>query len=612
MKFFKKLLRFIGRHAGVLLLLVVVATLVSCFIYKGATLKKTAEDKRQEVSYQDFLSLVEEGKVDAVWYTGSGGGKMRFVLFNEKTKVMSKKEREDYTYPEEDYIRTDYPSYGTFKKDMLEKGVRVIEQPSANPDNLMFFIGLGAVGVLLIVTTKVFGGKGSGVSEKSLIVHSKVRFSDVIGQDEIMTDLKQITEMVRDPVKAKKLGGRLPAGVLLYGPPGTGKTLIAKAIAGEAGVPFLYKSASEFIEMYVGMGAKRIRQLFSVARKMSSKHDGCVIFIDEIDAIGGKRGGSGRSSEDDKAINALLTEMDGMNGKEGIFVIAATNRLEDLDAALTRAGRFDRQIAVNLPRNAKVREKLFSHYLKRVEVGRIDLSALAKETAGFSGADVASVVNESALIASQKNRDGIEMIDIEEAIDKKIFKGNKVNDSPFEEDEKVVAYHEAGHAVETYLCGLPIARATVQGTTSGVGGAVFRGDTDSLFLRKEELKAHIKIAYAGRASEELKFSDVTSGASSDIEQATNTILKYIGSYGFDEEMGLIDLSSLIKAGVSDNSTLIEKMKSMSKELYQETKDDLKENYQLVEALAKRLLLKGSMTGSEIMELLTAEREAVAV
>lgn len=604
-KFFRALFRFIGRHTGFLLFLTIAITGISCLIYANVSLKKVEEGKKQDVSYQDFLTLVNEGKVDAVWYTGSG--KMRFALFNEDTKSMSKKDRENYSYPQDEYIRTDYPSYLDFKKDMLEQGVRAIYEPSPDMSGASSFIYLGLVAVLLLIMIKAMNSNGA-MPEKSLVVHSKVRFSDVIGQDEIMTDLTQVTQMVRDPEKSKKLGGRLPAGVLLYGAPGTGKTLIAKAIAGEAGVPFLYKSASEFIEMFVGMGAKRIRQLFSVARKMSAKHGGCIIFIDEIDAIGGKRGASGRNSEDDKAINALLTEMDGMNGKEGIFVIAATNRLEDLDAALTRAGRFDRQIAVNLPRNARVREKMFSHYLKRVETGEIDIPALAKETAGFSGADISSVVNEAALIAGQKNRDGIEMVDIEEAIDKKVFKGNRINDSPFEEDERVVAYHEAGHAIETYLCGLPIARATVQGTTSGVGGAVFRGDTDSLFLRKEELKAHIKIAYAGRASEEIKFSDVTSGASNDIEQATNTIMRYIGSYGFDEEIGLVDLNHLIKSGLSDNTALLEKVKSMSKTLYQETKDDLKKNYTLVTALAEELLIKGSMTGSEIMELLkTTER-----
>lgn len=296
--------------------------------------------------------------------------------------------------------------------------------------------------------------------------------------------------------------------------------------------------------------------------------------------------------------------MDGFTGRDGVFIIAATNRADKLDSALTRAGRFDRQIVVNKPRDWKVRVKLFEFYLKQFSVtDDIDIETLAKQVSGFTGADIAAICNEASIIAVMHKRPYIDMDCLEEAIDKKVFKGNRAKEEHFKEDKKIVAYHEAGHAVMHYLLGEPMSRASIIGTTSGVGGVVFGEDSDTQFLTKEYYENRVKICYAGRASEQIKFNSVTQGASSDITQATGILEEFVSRLGFDEEFGLLDMNVLAERQIIDRSNAFELMQKKSKELYTETVDLLTKNYNLVEKLAQALLESETLSGKEIEDIL---------
>lgn len=558
------------------------------------------DEQIEEVSYNEFLQMVENGEVDTIYYSASNEW-MKFTLYNDDTRDMSDEEKKEYEYSSKDYRRTLYPAYEEFRKDMLTSDVNMrVEQNATVIDVITSIITIGFPVLWIILILNAFKGVGKGVDKDSLLQQSDVKFSDVIGQDEILDDIKFITKMIKDPTAGEELGAKPPRGILLSGEPGTGKTLIAKAIAGEAGVPFLYMNASSFIEMYVGVGAKRVRELFKIARDNKP----CIIFIDEIDAVGGKRDSRGSNSESDQTINALLQEMDGFNDREGIFVIAATNRPDKLDKALTRSGRFDRQISVNPPKDWKVRKELFDHYLKEFKLSDdVDTETLSKQVVGFTGADIAMVCNESSIIAVMKELPVINNSCIEEAIDKKIFKGNRSKKESYTKDKKVVAYHESGHAVVTYLCDLPIARASIQSTTSGVGGVVFQAESDSVFTTDKEFRQQVMISYGGRASEQIKFGDVTTGASSDITQATKLISNYIERYGFDKDFGLLDMGVLKEQSVIDNSQIISRISDMSKQLYADTVKLLNDNYYLVEALAVKLLEAETLSGNSIKELL---------
>jgi len=295
--------------------------------------------------------------------------------------------------------------------------------------------------------------------------------------------------------------------------------------------------------------------------------------------------------------------MDGFTGREGIFIIAATNRPDILDSALVRAGRFDRQIIVSAPRDWGVRKDLFEHYLNKFKVlDDVNIVNLSKQTAGFTGADIAAICNEASIIAVMQEKDAIDMDCIEEAIDKKIFKGNRAKKEKYFEDKKIVAYHESGHAVMSYLLGEPIARASIQSTVSGVGGVVFNEDKDSVFQTNIDFENRVLICYAGRASEEIKFNSVTTGASNDITQATNVMMNYIEKFGFDKEFGLLDIGVLSKEHLINSEEITNKLSNMSRNLYEKSLSLLKDNYKLVETLANKLLDVGTLSGDEITEL----------
>lgn len=554
----------------------------------------------EEVTYTEFLEMVKNKQVDTVYYSTSDEV-MTFTLFNDETKEMSKKERESYKYKLEDYRKTLYPAYDEFRKDMLNADVNLkVSKDKSFISILTGIISLGLPILWIYLIFKLMTSQTKGIDKKTLLQTSNVRFSDVIGQDEILDDIKFITELIKNPSMGCEIGAKVPKGVLLTGEPGTGKTLIAKAIAGEAGVPFLYMNASQFKELFVGMGAKRVRELFKAARENAP----CIIFIDEIDAVGGKRDTRGSTSEDDQTINALLTEMDGFSEREGIFVIAATNRPDKLDKALIRSGRFDRQIAVNPPKSWTVRRDLFEHYLNNLKLADdVDLENLSKQVVGFTGADIATVCNEAGIIALMNKKSCVDNACIEEAIDKKIFKGNRSKSEKYLKDKTITAYHEAGHAVMTYLCEQPIARASIISNTNGVGGFVMQTESDSAFTTDKELRNQVMIAYAGRASEEIKFSEVTTGAVSDLNQATNIIIAYIEKYGFDKDFGLLDMQVLQEQSLVERDSTVTRLSNMSKKIYAECIDLLRKNYNKVELLAQKLLEVETLSGSEIENLL---------
>ncbi len=424
-------------------------------------------------------------------------------------------------------------------------------------------------------------------------------FDHVQGIDELKPDLLRLVDALKNPEKYKRLGARPTKGLILYGPPGTGKTLIAKAISGEADVPFFAASGSDFMEKYVGVGASRIRELFSNARKAAPS----IVFIDEIDAIGGGRGDS-NNSEKDQTINALLTELDGFQPTEGVLTICATNRIDILDPALTRPGRFDLKIAVNLPdKNARY-QILKLHSKDKVFSNEVDIRTLVKKTNGFSGAELENLLNESALIAAGKNRSCITWDDIEDAYYKILMNGYKKERSEGDKNTKLIAYHEAGHTLATKLITSDsVSAVTIMQSTSGAGGVTFRAQDDNSLKSKKDLQDLIKVMYAGRVAEELYLgdaSDITTGASQDIKQATRIIKEYIGIYGMGDN-GMIDLTQL-----TNQFNIIEEASRLSISLYEETKEFLGAQKNKLDRLAQALLEKETLNEAEIDAILEAE------
>jgi cell division protease FtsH len=428
----------------------------------------------------------------------------------------------------------------------------------------------------------------------------RVTFNEVQGIDELKPDLFRLVYSLKHPEKYKKLGARPTKGLILYGPPGTGKTLIAKAISGEAEVPFFSASGSDFVEKYVGVGAARIRDLFTKARKASP----CIVFIDELDAIGGNRGES-NNSERDQTINALLTELDGFAASEGILTICATNRLDILDPALIRPGRFDLKIAVNLPDKQARYQILKLHSAGKKLAEEVNIDALAKKTNGFSGAELENLLNEAALIAATKDKEWITNADIEDAFFKIVMNGHKKDRAENDGYAKLIAYHESGHTLATKLLtndGVPT--VTIIQSTSGAGGVTFRAPEDSPLKSKKYLRNLVKVMYAGRAAEEILLEsdeEITTGASEDIKQATEIIKQYIAIYGMGNQ-GMLDLTQL-----TNQFNMIEEASGMASTLYTETLEFLAINRSKLDRLAYALLEKESLDESEIDVLISESK-----
>lgn len=433
-------------------------------------------------------------------------------------------------------------------------------------------------------------------SKESVIIPKNITFDDVQGIDELKPDLYRLVDCLKNPEKYKDMGARMPKGVIFYGPPGTGKTLTAKALAGEAGVPFFSICGSDFVEKYVGVGASRVRALYKSARKSAP----CIVFIDEIDAIGGERGES-NNGEKDQTINALLAELDGFKSTDNVLTICATNRLDILDPALLRAGRFDLKLAIGLP-DKEGREKILKLHAKNKKLDEtVDIKELAGKTVGFSGAELENLLNESALIAASSDKKVIDKDSIEDAFFKILLEGNKKPRKEIDDDAILTAWHEAGHTVVSKLLTKDsVPTVTIIQSTSGTGGVTFRSPDEKNLPSKKYLRNTIKISYGGRAAEELYLGssdDITTGASADIRSATATIKAYIGSYGMGNK-GLLDIKQL-----TNQYDIVEEATELSNKLYNETIDLLREHYDVLKVMAERLLEKETLYESEIDEIM---------
>lgn len=443
-----------------------------------------------------------------------------------------------------------------------------------------------------------------------------IHFDDVAGEDEAKENLSEIVDFLHHPDKYAKIGAKMPKGVLLVGPPGTGKTMLAKAVAGEAGVPFFPIAGSEFVEMFVGMGASKVRDLFQQAKQKAP----CIIFIDEIDAIGQKRTGNAMgNSEREQTLNQLLTEMDGFNADDNVVILAATNRPESLDPALLRPGRFDRRVPVELPDLAG-REAILKAHAKKVALGDdVDFHTIARMAAGASVAELANIVNEAALRAVRDHRDAVSQADLEESIEVVIAGYQKKNAILSDDEKKTVAYHEIGHALVAALQShsAPVQKITIIPRTSGALGYTMQVDQqDKYILSREELENKIATLTGGRAAEEVVFNQVTTGASNDVEQATKLARAMITRYGMTDEFDMVAMETVTNKYLGGDTSLAcapetqkyidAKVVSVVKEQHAKAKKILEDHRPALDALAKYLYEKETITGKEFMDILRAQ------
>lgn len=558
-------------------------------------------------SNEQFRFDLTQHLVDTVYYN-TNNEYMVYTILNDDTRDMTREERDLYVYPDLNYRRTLYSAGESFRTQMISYGVNLVLIRDGITGTILLQAFISLIPFILVLYYLGVLTKSQGLNsmtEDTLIKTSNVNLDDIIGLDELKDEIQLIIKLLKDKEYGKRLGVKLPNGILLSGAPGVGKTMIAKAIAKEAGVTFISTAASDFQELFVGNGARHIREIFKIARK----HVPCVVFIDEIDAIGVARNKRGSSGEDNQTINALLKEMDGFTENDGIFVLAATNHADKLDEAIKRAGRFDREITIPTPRNWQIRKQLFEVYLKDKPLSDdVDLDTLSRQTVGFTGADIATVCNEAGIVALAKDLEVITHGCIEEAIDKRVFKGSRSKVKSNTKDKIVVAKHEAGHALMSHLCGEPIARASIIATTSGVGGAVFHEDKDEKLKTRSYFEKRIMICYAGRAAEEVSFGEITTGASNDITQATQLISEYIGAYGFDERYGLIDLSVVQNSASALTNTFEDRITALSRRLYEDTVESIRKNVGTLDALADKLLEVESMTGKQIEEFFSEQEQ----
>jgi cell division protease FtsH len=510
-----------------------------------------------------------------------------------------------------DKYSTDNPHTGTLKETLLLKGIEVKDEttPPLIKTIPTVILTLSLLAITAMVVSKSKGGSSSvtamEMQDFSKDKKSALDFQAVAGNEEAKESLMDIVDFLKNPEKYQKYGARMPKGVILYGDPGTGKTLLAKAVAGEAGVPFYALSGSDFVQVYVGVGAARVRNLF----KKAKSHGKAVIFIDEIDAIGKARGnGKNGSSNDEKdqTLNALLTEMSGFGQEEGIVVIAATNRLDMLDSALLRPGRFDRHIQVSLP-DVNAREKIISLHLNNKPHENLDIKDIAKKTIYFSGAKLESLINESAILAAKDNSNSITSAHMESAYSITLAGHEKKERSYLKEEDKLLtAYHEVGHGLISMLL-LPqdkVSKITIIPTTKGAGGYTLTIPEDSSYHRMDYLKNKIKVSLGGRAAEEIIFGKdkISTGAEGDISQTTDIALKMLTEYGMGETLGLIKLSSVGSLYSSYGNPVIEECKDLVNKLYEETIELLKENRASLDKIALELLDKETLYEDELTRL----------
>ena len=481
----------------------------------------------------------------------------------------------------------------------------------------------GVIGELLARQfMKKAGGKnamsfGMGKSSAKIYVKSSdgIKFSDVAGEDEAKENLTEIVDYLHNPDKYKKIGASMPKGLLLVGPPGTGKTMLAKAVAGEANVPFFSMSGSEFVEMFVGMGASKVRDLFQQAKEKAP----CIVFIDEIDAIGKKRDGQiGGNDEREQTLNQLLTEMDGFEGNTGVIILAATNRPETLDPALLRPGRFDRRVPVELP-DLKGREEIIRVHAKKIRVGdNVDYSKIARMASGASGAELANIVNEAALRAVRDNREYATQEDLEESIEVVIAGYQKKNAILTDKEKRIVAYHEVGHALVAakQTNSAPVQKITIVPRTSGALGYTMQVEEGNHYLMtKDELENKIATLTGGRAAEEIVFSCVTTGASNDIEQATKLARSMITRYGMSKDFDMVAMETQTNQYLGGDTSLTcsaetqtmidQKVVELVRKQHEKAAQILLENREKLDEISQYLYQKETITGEEFMQILNS-------
>ena len=463
----------------------------------------------------------------------------------------------------------------------------------------------------------IFGGGKSGAKQYVVEDGKSIKFADVAGEDEAKESLQEIVDFLHNPKRYEDIGAKMPKGVLLVGPPGTGKTLLARAVAGEAGVPFFSIAGSEFVEMFVGMGASKVRDLFKQANEKAP----CIIFIDEIDTIGKKRDGAsgmGGNDEREQTLNQLLTEMDGFDAAKGVIILAATNRPESLDPALTRPGRFDRRVPVELP-DLKGRESILRLHAQKVKIGPdCDFAVVARMTPGASGAELANIINEAALGAVRHHRMAVTQYDLQEAVDTILAGAQKKNKILSDKEKCIVAYHEVGHAMVAALQShsAPVQKITIVPRTSGALGFTMQvEDGDHTLMTKEEILAKIATMTGGRAAEEVVFNSITTGASNDIEKATKMARAMITRYGMTNDFDMVALETVNNAYLGGDASLAcsertaatvdDKVVEVVKQQHEKAKQMLIENRGKLDEIAKYLYEKETITGEEFMRILTA-------
>ncbi len=586
--------------------------LLAVVLFNTLAMPWLAEHAIRDVDYNTFVSMVQEGKV----------GQVEIQEQNNRILFTGKDERTVYKtamVPDSDLISR-----------LLEAGVSTsgeeIEQTSLLVDilswilPLVVFIALGNF-MSKKMMEKMGGGSSSmmfniGKSNAKVYVKSSegIKFADVAGEDEAKENLAEIVEYLHNPGKYQEIGASMPKGILLVGPPGTGKTMLAKAVAGEANVPFFSMSGSEFVEMFVGMGASKVRDLFSQAKEKAP----CIVFIDEIDAIGQKRnsGAYGGNDEREQTLNQLLTEMDGFESNNGVIILAATNRPESLDPALTRPGRFDRRVPVELP-DLKGREAILKVHAKKVKIAdNVDFTQIARMAAGASGAELANIVNEAALRAVRDGRPCVNQADLEESIEVVIAGYQKKNAILTDHEKLVVSYHEIGHALVAALQShsAPVQKITIVPRTSGALGYTMQVDEGNHYLMtKEELENKIATCTGGRAAEEVVFQSVTTGASNDIEQATKLARAMITQYGMSDEFGMVALETVNNQYLGGDASLAcsaqmqakidDRVIALVKQQHEKATKILEDNRQKLDELAKYLYEQETITGEEFMKIL---------
>lgn len=603
---------------------ILITTVMAAFIVMG--LYAMMQDRNpEEITYNKFLNMVEDGEVEKVTIDASR------IYITSKDDKEDKKEVPEGETADQQKTEERVPDYFTGRvqdetlSDRLYKaGVEYEQQIPDTASSIIFEILVTAVLPIVMILmllsffmkrmSKGGGMMGIGKSNAKVYVEKEtgVTFKDVAGQDEAKESLQEVVDFLHNPGKYSGIGAKLPKGALLVGPPGTGKTLLAKAVAGEAKVPFFSLSGSAFVEMYVGVGASRVRDLFKQAQQMAP----CIVFIDEIDAIGKSRDTAmGGNDEREQTLNQLLAEMDGFDTNKGLLLLAATNRPEVLDPALLRPGRFDRRIIVDKP-DLKGRVDVLKVHSKGVKMDEtVDLEAIALATSGAVGSDLANMINEAAINAVKNDRQVVSQKDLFEAVEVVLVGKEKKDRIMSKEERRIVSYHEVGHALVSALQkdSEPVQKITIVPRTMGALGYVMQTPEEEKFLNtKKELEAMLVGMLAGRAAEEIVFDTVTTGASNDIEKATKIARSMITQYGMSEKFGLIGLESVqhkyldgrsvMNCGDATAAEIDEEVMEMLKKAYAEAKRLLEENRETLDKIADFLIEKETITGKEFMEI----------